>query len=137
MLWISDLCLNKNSIPIQEIYLRICYILEEIDYYNLHTAEKLIKVVEEYQEDIVSWLQKMERMYFTKGFLRYTDCFGNERNKHIMQLTIVDLCNMLQNKINLLTECNEIAHLEAYKFILRMAKASLPTEISDKNNKSK
>ena len=76
----------------------------------------------------------MERMYFTKGFLCYTDSFGKERNKHIMQLAIVDLCTMLQNKISLLIECNETVYLEAYKFILRMAKASIPTEISDKDN---
>jgi hypothetical protein len=37
------------------------------------------------------WLNKIERLYFENGFLRYTDAFGKQRSKKIMQLTIYEL----------------------------------------------
>lgn len=73
--------LKKDLIKHQEMYLRVCYILENIDYANLHTAERLAKEVEHYYDDMVMWLNKLERIYFSSGFMRHTDGLGRVRSK--------------------------------------------------------
>ena len=73
------------------MYLRISYIIEKIDFANLHTCENLIKYIDRYYEDITLWIQKIERIHFSDGFLKQIDEFGEESKKKIMQLTLYDL----------------------------------------------
>jgi len=113
------------SVKHQEMYLRIWYILEEIDYANLYFAEKYIKNIDHHFDEMTIWLGKLERMYFENGFLKYTDNFGEKRSKKIMQLTIFELWEMMKGKVDLLHEIEGESHIKAYSFILRMVKAGI------------
>ena len=53
-----------------------------------------------------------------------------------MQLTLIELCDMLEDKIELMEEIEEETHIKAYKFILKMAKIGLPSGPNSPKTKS-
>ncbi|CAI2384540.1 unnamed protein product [Moneuplotes crassus] len=61
---------RDNSLKHMEMYLRICYIIEKVGFANLQKCENLLLDVDNKYDQIVLWINKVERIYFLEGFLK-------------------------------------------------------------------